>query len=628
MTVRTWRAGLLCLAVLAFFTFGPALANGFVWDDLGNLVENTQYRGISAEHLRWCLTAFHGGHYQPLTWLSYMADHALWGTAPRGYHLTSLLLHALNAVLFAFLARALIRTGAEEGQASLGGLVAGAVFALHPMRVESVVWVTERRDVLSGVFCLLALLAYLRRQRAWLVASWALFLLSLLAKALALGLPVVLLALDWYPLQRPLRETWREKIPFAALSALFGWLALRAQQAHGALIDTGSHGWPARIAQAAYGLAYYPRSMVATWWTPLHERPAVLHAGEIRFLLSCAGVLAAAVLVFVLRRRLPALVTAAVCYAALVAPVLGVAQSGVQLVADRYSYLACLSWAVLAGAGIAHLALSRTPAVRWVTLVGTGAVLTFWVGSSWTYAKVWHDDDRLWSTVLQHGPSAMAANNLGVSALERQDYPAAVERFVEALEILPTYGRAQKNLVDVLEAQPAEVPQATLARAEAVIARMASDRPAARWSFLQGVLAAQRQDWTEAHAHFLQSTTLNPNKTEAWEYLGLVRARTGDAEGAVTAYRRATDVDPANGRAWFAIGGLLVQQGRDADAIAPLRKAAELLPSRSEPLRYLGLCLLRTGDRAGGMEALRQALVRNPQDDEARALLDGVPAVR
>jgi tetratricopeptide (TPR) repeat protein len=277
---------------------------------------------------------------------------------------------------------------------------------------------------------------------------------------------------------------------------------------------------------------------------------------------------------------------------------------------------------VLAGAGIAHLVLSRTAAIRWVTLVGTGAELTFWVAYSWTYAKVWHDDDRLWGTVLQHGPSAMAANNLGVSALERQDYPAAAERFVEALEILPTYGRAQKNLVDVLEAQPGALPPAILARAEPVIARMAAERPAARLSFLLGVLAAQRQDWTQAQAHFLQSTTRNPNRTEAWEYLGLVRARTGDGDGAITAYRRATQVDPANGRAWFAIGGLLVQQGREADAVVPLRKAAELLPSRSEPLRYLGLCLLRTGDRAGGMEALRQALVRNPRDQEAQALLE------
>jgi len=116
--------------------------------------------------------------------------------------------------------------------------------------------------------------------------------------------------------------------------------------------------------------------------------------------------------------------------------------------------------------------------------------------------------------------------------------------------------------------------------------------------------------------------------TEAWEYLGLVRARTGDAEGAVTAYRRATDVDPANGRAWFAIGGLLVQQGRCTDAVMPLQKAAERLPSMSEPLRYLGLCLLRTGDRGGGVAALREALVRNPQDNEARALLEGVPGQR
>jgi len=222
----------------------------------------------------------------------------------------------------------------------------------------------------------------------------------------------------------------------------------------------------------------------------------------------------------------------------------------------------------------------------------------------------------------------MALNNLGVSALERRDYPAAVERFVEALEILPTYGRAQKNLVDVLEAQPATIPPTLLARATPVIERMVAERPAARLSFLLGMLAAQRQEWSEAQAHFLQSVTVNPGKTEAWEYLGLVRARAGDIDGAIAAYRRATDVSPANGRAWLAEGGLLVQRGTDAEAIVPLRKAAELLPMQSEPLRYLGLCLLRTGDRAGARAALEAALARNPLDEDARKLLQGLAAGR
>ena len=580
----SWRAGLAVLVIAVFVAFWPALGNGFVWDDTENLVRNTHYQGVSGENLTWCLTAYHGGHYQPLTWLSFMLDHALWGERRLGYHLTNVLLHALNALLFAFLARGLL-----QGDA-FGALIAAGVFALHPMRVESVAWVTERRDVLGSAFFLLAVLAYLQwvssEDRRWYAVSVGLFFLSLSAKALGLALPVVLLVLDACPLRRfrwP-RVLW-EKLPFFALSGLFAWLALRAQEAQGALIDTGSHGWMSRVAQAGYGLVYYLRSMLALSWSPLHERPAALDAGEPRFLLSVVVVIGAAVALCIWRRRFPSVAAAAACYAALVAPVLGIAQSGVQLVADRYSYLACLPWAVLLGAGLSRL--KPRAAVSAVVV----AVLLLWGVLTWRQTRVWADEDTLWKTVLAHGPSAMAANNLGVSALERGQYGEALGWFVRSLAIVPTYGRAQQNLVDTLAAHLQEIPPQAWTPATDALRTMAEQPASAgKASYLLGAIAFQQGELDEAARQLERSVSADPQQGAAWQYLGVVRMQRGNAEGALDAYRRAAALDPQDGRARLGEGVLLARMGRCPEAIGPLREAARLLPDSAAP-KLLESCL-------------------------------------
>jgi hypothetical protein len=204
---------LIALATVAAFL--PTLENDFLtWDDHANLVDNPHYRGLDWSHLRWMWTAFHMGHYIPLTWMTFALDYLLWGMKPVGYHLSNLLLHAANAVVFYFIVRRLLRTAlpglSEDRQAGLtvAAAFAALLFALHPLRVESVAWATERRDVLSGLFYLLALLAYLRAcergegGRGWYWGSVGLFACALLSKSMAVSLPVVLLILDVYPLRR------------------------------------------------------------------------------------------------------------------------------------------------------------------------------------------------------------------------------------------------------------------------------------------------------------------------------------------------------------------------------------------------------------------------------------------
>src|SRR5919198_1470565 len=193
---------LLTLAVFACFL--PALGSQFVlWDDDMNFTDNPSYRGLAASHLRWMFTTLHGGHYQPLSWVTLGLDYTLWGMNPTGYHLTNLLLHAMNAVLVYRLIVALV-----PGVGARAAVVGALGFAIHPLRVESVAWATERRDVLSGFFFLATVGCYLRANpdshadggsRRWMHVALAVYVLSLLSKAITITLPAVLFILDIYP---------------------------------------------------------------------------------------------------------------------------------------------------------------------------------------------------------------------------------------------------------------------------------------------------------------------------------------------------------------------------------------------------------------------------------------------
>src|SRR5881296_3133500 len=201
----------LVIAFSTFAAFLPTLQNQFVsWDDDKNFLDNPYYRGLGWSQLRWMWTT-HQGHYIPLTWMTLGLDYLLWGMNPVGYHLMSLLLHAANAVVFFFVVRRILTRAlpslSERGHAlAVSAGFAALVFAIHPLRVESVAWVTERRDVLSGLLYLLTILVYLRagergaRGRGWYWAAVGLFAGALLSKAMAVSVPVVLLILDVYPL--------------------------------------------------------------------------------------------------------------------------------------------------------------------------------------------------------------------------------------------------------------------------------------------------------------------------------------------------------------------------------------------------------------------------------------------
>jgi hypothetical protein len=385
VTARRTLAALVALVALVLAAFQPALGADFQtsWDDNVNLLAHERWRGFGADELRWMATGFRLGHWHPLTWLSFALDHALWGMDPAGYHLTNVALHAAGAVALFFLCRAVLRAaGSPAAERVAPAFVAAALFAVHPLRVESVAWITERRDVLSGVLLVATLLAWLRWRasgaRRWYALALGVYALSLGAKAWGMTLPAVLLVLDAWPLARFRRESAArlvlEKVPFAILAAATAVLAFLAQRASGGMNYAAEFTPAQKAAQACYGLCYYVvRSLWPANLLPVYTLDTALDPGEMRFVLSAAGVALAAGLALALRRRVPALAAACAVYAIVVSPVLGLAQSGVQLVADRYSYLATMPFALLCGALFARA--GTAPARRAAAAAAALAIL-------------------------------------------------------------------------------------------------------------------------------------------------------------------------------------------------------------------------------------------------------------
>lgn len=510
-----WPIGLV-LVVAACFS--PVLRNDFVnWDDDLNLTDNSAYRGLSPTHLRWMFTTTLGGHYQPLSWLSFAVDHALWGMDPRGYHLTNLLLHAAGTVVFFFVLQMLLARRNGVPRVVLGpAACAGALFfAVHPLRVESVAWASERRDVLSGLFWLLALAAYLRatatptsRRRLWLGAALLGLATSLLAKAWGMTFPLVLLILDAYPLRRlgtDRHAVVREKLPFMLVAGIGAVVAFLAQRGVPEMRSLAEHGPLARVAQAAYGLCFYLIATVApTGLYPAHLLESRLDPLQPRYLAALAAVTIITAGAVTGRRRWPWLTAAWAAYVVIVAPVLGFAQTGPQLVADRYTYLACLPWAAVLAGGLAELWRPERPrAVRHLTALSTVMILTLLALLTVRQITVWKDSLTLWSHTLRLDPSNyVACINRGL-ARASTDLDGAIADYDAAIRVNPGYALAY---------------------------------------FDRGNARHQRGDLAGAIEDHSKVIELRPDDPDAYNNRGWARQALGDWTGAAADYTRALEL--------------------------------------------------------------------------------------
>ena len=466
------------LALIAVVVFLPGLWNDFVsWDDHINFLTNQNYRGLGITQLRWMFTSVLMGHWVPLTWMTLGLDYTLWGMNPAGYHLTNILIHALNVSLVYIVSLrvfTLAKPAATARARHAGAIVAALFFGLHPLRAESVAWVTERRDVLSTAFFLLSVLLYLRahtdaapRRRRFVVFSLVAFALSIVSKSMVMTLPAVLVILDVYPLRRIRlgREHWPEtravlyeKLPFVVLGIIAAALGVYGQSANKFFTSFERYPTKARIALVAAGSMFYVwKTILPVGLGPMYELPKQISLLDPYFAGAWVALLGTTLAAIMLRRRCPAILAGWAFYLVTVAPVSGIAHAGHQVASDRYSYLPSLGLTVLAGGAVMLLLSLRVavnPLILRVALASVAALLLTLSGLTWFQVQVWKDTETLWSYSIDGEPScSLCYANLGAWYHRTGNPQAALRNLEMAVRLRPDrngvrilYGMA---LVDV-----------------------------------------------------------------------------------------------------------------------------------------------------------------------------------
>jgi Tfp pilus assembly protein PilF len=643
--LRALRLAPILLAGVSCLAFLPALTGEFVhWDDDVNLVANPHFRGLGWAQLRWMFTATLLGHWIPLTWLTFGLNYVLGGMDPWGYHLGNILLHGVNVVLVYAVSRRLLAAGfstavtvdslsplgrgqgegqsAGEGRLAIeaGAAVAALLFAVHPLRVESVAWATERRDVLCSAFYLLAVHAYLRGaarggtvRGRWLVASLAAFAAALMSKAMAMTLPASLLLLDVYPLRRwqalGWRAAFREKLPFLVLSAASAAVALLALSKGSPPTGYESYGPGARVAMVGYSLWFYPWKLV---WphalSPLYELPPAIDPLEWRFLTPLLAVVAVTGALLAGRRRWPGGLAAWVHSAIILAPVSGVVHAGHQLAHDRYSYLSGLGLTLLAGAGVSWVLLAygqgRLRVWAPVGVLAAGGITAVLLGAgTWRQTQIWHDSETLWRAAVSVEPScAICRNNLGAALMEGRHPrdPRQVEaeaQLREAIRLRPHYADAYRSLSTLYS------NQRRYGDAEQVVRAMIHQFPdladgltrLARLHAAQGRYPEAIALLRAALASGRESARVRIELGQVFNNHGIEHATAGRAAEAAALFEAAARLMPSDPTPLENLGRLLIEQGKAADAVVPLRRAVVLDP-RSSPARFwLARAYLVTG---------------------------------
>lgn len=591
-----------CLIMLATWAaFLPSLSNDFVvWDDDEMLLNNPHYRGLSWSHLAWMFTTFHMGHYKPLSWLTLGLDYTIWGMNPAGYHLTSLLLHSANAVVFYFISRRLLALAlpAPERQQSwpiaLAAAFAACFFALHPLRVESVAWATERRDVLYSFFYLCAVLAYLRAQtdtcdaphrRQWFIATLILFILSLLSKVAAITFPIALLLLDIYPLRRlswnirswqspEARRVWGEKLIFVAIALPFAVIGVFSVGRSGALASLETHGVAARLAQVFFGMGFYlSKTLLPAGLSPLYQIPPGYSLWNWPSLIGGVTALAMTWVFYHLRNRRPAGLASWLYYLALLAPVLGGVANGPQLVADRYSYLSCLSWAVLAGGVLLFFwrkAVPRSLERRAALGICAASIITVLAILTWQQSLVWRNTETLWTHVIKKDPrSSFAHYNLAREVARQGRRQEAIDHYREALRIRPYDPEAHNNL---------------------------------------GLLLAVTGEFDASLAELRRAIEIAPQYAKAYFNLGRVLARQGDLDAAVENLEKALKLDPGEAEIHLALGTVLTRMDRSPEAGEQFKQAVRLKPDLAEAHAALARWLAGRGEKDQAASHYEEAL--------------------
>ena len=645
-----------CLLLVTIAIYWPATRCDFVnYDDDVHVTANLHVqKGLTWESVKWALVNPVNCIWHPVTTLSHMTDYQLFGLNPWGHHLTSILLHAVNTVLVFMLLWAL--TGAVWPS-----VLAAALFGWHPLHVESVAWVAERKDMLSGLFGLLALIAYARYAqgrmqntecrmqkpkdgRSWSGSGgrWSLsylpapifYLLSLcflalglMSKPMLLTWPFVMLLLDYWPLRRletstlsSFRSTLfplvREKLPFFLLVALGGVVAFVVQRHSGAFEAGENLPLGARLGNA---LVSYGRYWGKLFW-PADLAAVYPHPGQwplVKVLLGGGFVLGISGLFWAGRQRYPCLLMGWLWYCGTLVPVIQIVQTGSHAMADRYTYLPALGGLILATWGVYEL----TRGWRFQSLalrVAGGVTIFACLALMRQQLGYWRDSEALFRHALEVTNNNDGAHNgLGIALDQKGQMEEAIQQFQEAIRLKPRYASAYCNLAIALN-KNGQVDEAIRQFQQAILLK--PDQAGARYGL--GIVLGKKGRMDEAIREHREAIRLKPAYAEAYNELGIALSRKGQLEDAILQFQEAALLRADYAEADFNLGLALGMKGRTDSAIRAFEAALRAKPAYPEAHNYLGSALYKQGRTAEAIREFQEALRLRPDYAEARKNLE------
>jgi protein O-mannosyl-transferase len=650
-------AALLVLGTMALYW--PATRCDFVnLDDDLVVTSNVHVQnGLTLENLKWAFFNPLFINWHPLTALSHMLDCQLFGLQPWGHHLTSVSLHALNAALvLLFLRRT---TGAIWRS-----VVVAALFAVHPLRVESVAWVAERKDVLSGFFGLLALIAYARyaelqglkskvqspkpvvsdHRLRYYVLSLFFLACGLMSKPMLVTWPFVMLLLDYWPLERfKPGSVWRlvrEKIPFVALAAVMTVVTFVLQKQGGALeagetLPLGVRSANAVVSYCRYlGTMFWPRDLAV-----FYPHPGQWPAANV--LLAGGLLVGVSALLFVKRRRYPFLLMGWLWYGGTLVPVIGLVQTGAHAMADRFTYLPSLGVLILVVWGVYELSRHWRYGMIALSLAVTAAIVLC-LALTRQQLGYWKDSEALFRHALEVTENNdLAHNNLGTALDQKGQTDEAIRQYREAIRLKPDYALPRNNLGAALD-KKGQTDEAIRQYREAI--RLKPDY-AVPYNNLGNDLGKQGQvdaaishyreairlkpDYAEAHynlglalneksqideaiSHYQEVVRLKPDYAEAYNNLGAALARKGPIDEAIRQYQKAIRLKPDYAQAHYNLGLALVTKGQLDEAVGQYEEAIRLKPDYAEACNNLGLALVRRGQMDEAIRQYQEAIRLKP----------------
>jgi len=684
-SIQVIGIGAIVIFLLILIVYTPALKNDFVWDDILYVSENTMIHSLSMHSLCGMLTSFHASNWHPLTWLSHAIDYALWDLDPLGHRLTNIILHGLNTFLLFLLIIRLMMNGKGANRMpspskiplsiSINSLTVAGItallFGLHPLHVESVAWVAERKDLLCSFFIFSSTLSYLlytssvgkRDKRFWFSTCLFLFLLALMSKPMAVTLPIILLLLDLYPLKRlkPYLDKnlslLLEKIPFFILSITSSAITIIAQHSGGTVKSLESLPISFRLANALHSLVFYLKKML---WplelVPFYPLPKYVHPFDLQYIISAILVLAiTAMCIWMMKKENYLFFTLWSYYLITLLPVLGIIQVGDQAAADRYTYLPSISPFLLVGIAMAwgwekFSLMKFKVALKGLLLIFISIVVFLLSYLTISQIKIWHNSEIFWGYVISAFPfpksnplvhynlgnaydrvgkldetisqykQALALkphypkahNNLGVAYVKKGILDEAICEFNKALAIKPHYAEVHNNLgIAYFKKGMLDKAIAEYERAIAIEPRYPKAHNNLGYAYVKkGIL-------DEAISEFKKELTINPNDAEALYSLGFIYDDKGLLDEAIYEYKKALAINLNYAKAHNNLGIVYFKKGMLDEAISEYKKALAINPNFSEAHYDLGLAYSKKGNLNEAISEFNKAIVINPNFTEA-----------